>query len=217
MLFFHGARAGFSKFKRDFITLAKQHGVFQAFNNEVEIPGPDEDKSVDAIQAIGFADGEVRKHFLALKIPSRAIKSKTDNDIFRRVTSPTAAWRVLLSSNRVTTRGVKLQHMKALTSRGVKPVFNPMNNFPEMDADVRDLQATGINIPTEIVYLLFLEVLQEVYYVFGHMPEREKGPPAISGFNDELRARYDLSKKVRSRSSDTALVASIRDEGTRAS
>ena len=45
---------------------------------------------------MGFAEDEICKHFLAWNIPSRAIKGKTDNDILRRVTSPTATWRILV-------------------------------------------------------------------------------------------------------------------------
>ena len=49
--FFHGAKAEFPKFKRNLITLAKQHGLFRVFIEDVEIPVADEEKSVDEIQA----------------------------------------------------------------------------------------------------------------------------------------------------------------------
>ena len=94
--FFHGAKAEFPKFKRDLITLAKQHGRFRVFTEDVEIPVADEEKSVEEIQAMGFAEDEIRKHFLAWNILSQAIKGKAENDILRRVTSPTVAWRILL-------------------------------------------------------------------------------------------------------------------------
>ena len=58
----------------------------------------DEDKSVEEIQAMGFAEDEIRKHFLAWNILSRAIKGRANKDILRRVTSPTAAWRIPVGS-----------------------------------------------------------------------------------------------------------------------
>ena len=63
--FFHGAKAEFPKFKRDLITLAKQHGLFRVFTEDFEVPVADKEKSVEEIQAMGFAEDEVRKHFLA--------------------------------------------------------------------------------------------------------------------------------------------------------
>ena len=60
--FFHGAKAEFPKFKRDLITLAKQHGRFRVFTEDVEIPVADEEKSVEEIQAVGFVEDEIRKH-----------------------------------------------------------------------------------------------------------------------------------------------------------
>ena len=43
--FFHGAaKAEFPKFKRDLITLVKQHGLFRAFTEDVEVPVADEEK-----------------------------------------------------------------------------------------------------------------------------------------------------------------------------
>ena len=86
MPFFHGAIADFPRFKRDLITLAKQHGLFRVFTEDLEIP-----KAAEEIQAMGFAEDEIRKHLLAWNILSRAIKGKTDNDILPRVISPTAA------------------------------------------------------------------------------------------------------------------------------
>ena len=44
-----GAKAEFSKFKRDLITLAKQHGLFRVFIEDVEIPVADENESVEEI------------------------------------------------------------------------------------------------------------------------------------------------------------------------
>ena len=82
--FFQGAKAEFPKFKRDLITLAKQHGLFRVFTEDIEIPVADEDKSVEEIQAMGFAEDEILRHFLAWNILSRTIKGKAHNDIFRR-------------------------------------------------------------------------------------------------------------------------------------
>ena len=42
--FSHGAKAEFSKFKRDSITLAKQHSLFRVFTEDVEIPVADKEK-----------------------------------------------------------------------------------------------------------------------------------------------------------------------------
>ena len=201
---FHGAKAKFPKFKRDLITLAKQHGLFRVFTEDVEIPVADEEKSVEEIQAMGFAEDEIRKHFLAWNILSRAIKGKADNDILRRVTSPTVAWRILVGSYSATTRGAKLQRMKALTNRRVKPGSNPIHTLSEMADDARDLRANGTDISNEIVCLLFLQVLPEEYDVFRQIIEREKEPLTIDGLMGELRARFDLSRKVKSRSSDTS-------------
>ena len=157
---------------------------------------------------MGFAEDEIRKHFLAWNILSRAIKGKTDNDILRRVTSPTAAWQIPVGSYSATTRGAKLQLMKALTNRRVTPGSNPIHTLSKMVDDARDLRANGTDISDEIVCLLSLQVLPEEYDVFRQIIEREKEPLTIGGLMGELRARFDLSRKVKSRSSDTALVAS---------
>ena len=74
--FFHGAKAEFPKFKRDLINLAKQHGLFRVFTEDIEIPVADEEKLVEEIQAMGFDEEEIRKHFLAWNILSRAIKAR---------------------------------------------------------------------------------------------------------------------------------------------
>ena len=77
-----------------------------------------------------------------------------------------------------------------------------------MADDARDLRASGTDISDEIICLLFLQVLPEEYDVFWQIIEREEEPLTIDGLMGELRARFDLSRKVKSRSSDTALVAS---------
>ena len=174
----------------------------------MEISVADKEKSVEEIQAMGFAKDEIRLHFLAWNILSRAIKGKPDNDILRRVTSSTAAWRILVGSYSATTRGAKLQRMKALTSRRVKPDSSPIYTLSEMADDARDLRANGTDISDEIVCLMFLQILPEECDVFRQIIEREKEPFTIDGLMGELRARFDLSRNVKSRSSDTALVAS---------
>ena len=98
--------------------------------------------------------------------------------------------------------------MKALTNRRVKPGSSPIHILSEIADDVRDLRANGTDISDEIVCLLFLQVLPEEYDVFRQIVEREKELLTIDGLMGELRARLDLSRKVKSRSSDTALVAS---------
>ena len=42
--FFNGANAEFPKFTRDMVTFAKQHGLYKAFAEEVEIPDANEEK-----------------------------------------------------------------------------------------------------------------------------------------------------------------------------
>ena len=159
--FFHGAKPEFPKFKRHLITLAKQHGLFRVFTEDVEIP-VDEEKSDEEIQATGFAEDEVRKRFLAWNILSRTIKGKKDNDILRRVTSPTAAWRILVGLYSATTRDAKLRRMKALTNRRVKPGSNPIHILSEMVDDARDFRVNGTtDISDEIVCVMFLRVLPE--------------------------------------------------------
>ena len=66
--FSHGAKAEFPKFKRDLIAIAKQRGLFRVFTEDVEVSVADEEKSVEEIQAMGFAEDEIRKHFLARRI-----------------------------------------------------------------------------------------------------------------------------------------------------
>ena len=123
----------------------------------IKLPVGDEEKSVEEIQAMGFAEDEIRKHFLAWNILSRAIKGKTDNDILRRVTSPTAAWRILVGSYSATTRGAKLQRMKALTNRRVKAGPNLIHTLSEMADDPGDLRANGtLIISDKMVCLLLL-------------------------------------------------------------
>ena len=100
---------------------------------------------------MGFTEEEIRKHFLARNILSRAIKRKTDNDILRQVTSPTAAWQILVDSYSANTRGAKLQSMKVLTNRRVKPGSNPIHTLSKMTDDTRDLRANGSSIWDEIV------------------------------------------------------------------
>ena len=55
---------------------------------------------------------------------------------------------------------------------------------------------------------MFLQALSEEYDVFRQIIEQEREPLTIDGLMGELRARFDLSRKVKSRSSDTALVTS---------
>ena len=107
--------------------------------------------------------------------------------------------------------------MKALTIRRVNPGSNRVHTLSEMADDARDLRANGTDISDEIVCLLFLQVLPQEYDVFRHIIEREKEPLTIDGLMGELRARFDLSRKVKSRSSDIALVASgsRREKGER--
>ena len=61
--------------------MPKQHGIMFRVFTDVQILVADEEKSVEEIQAMGFAEDETRKHFLAWNIRSRAIKGETDNDV----------------------------------------------------------------------------------------------------------------------------------------
>ena len=147
---------------------------------DVQIPVAEEEKSVEEIQAMCFAEDEIRKQFLAWNIRSHAIKGKTDNDIFRRVTSPTATWRILVGSYSATTRGAKLQRMKALMNRRVKPGPSSMHTLYESADDARDLRANGItDISDEIVYFLFLQVLQEEYSFGRLLSEKKSRSPSM--------------------------------------
>ena len=51
VLFFHGAKAAVPKFKRDFTTFAKEHGLFRVFTEVVELSVADEEKPVEEIHA----------------------------------------------------------------------------------------------------------------------------------------------------------------------
>ena len=90
----------------------------------------------------------------------------------------------------------------------MKPGSNRVHTLSEMANDARDLRANGSDISDEIVCLLFHQALPQEYDVFRHIIEREKEPLTIDGLMGELRTRFDLSRKVKSRSSDIALVAS---------
>ena len=121
----------------------------------------DEAKSVEEIQAMGFIKEQIQKHFLAWNILYHAIKGETDNDILRRITSPTAAWRILVGSHNATTRSAKLQRMKALRNRRMRPGSNSIHTLSEMADHARDVRVNGTDISDEIVCLLFLQVLPE--------------------------------------------------------
>ena len=114
----------------------------------------------------------------------------------------------MADSNSATTRGAKLQRMKALTNRRAKSGSKLTHTLSEMADDARDLRANGTDISDEIVCLLFAQFLPEEYDFFRQIIEREKEPLTIDGLIGELRARFDLSRKVKLRSSVTALVAS---------
>ena len=66
-----------------------------------------------------------------------------------------------------------------------------------MADDARDLRANGADISDEKICLLFLQTLSEEYDVFRQIIEREKELLTIDGLVGELRARFDLSRKVK--------------------
>ena len=95
--------------------------------------------------------------------------------------------------------------MKELKNRSVKPDSNPLQTFSKVADDARNLRATYIS--NEIVCLLFSQVLPEECDVFRQMIDREKEPLNIDELVGE-RARFDISRKVKSKSFETALVTS---------
>ena len=58
-----------------------------------------------------------------------------------------------------------------------------------------------------------IQPINQKYDVFRQIIEGEKEPLTIVGLMGELRARFDLSRKVKSRSTETALVASGSRQG----
>ena len=85
----------------------------------------------------------------------------------------------------------------------------PRNHtLSEMTDDARGLRANSTDTSDEIACLLFLQILPEEYDVFRQIIEREQELLTIDRLMGELRARFDLSRKVKSRSPNTALVAS---------
>ena len=97
--------------------------------------------------------------------------------------------------------------MKALTSRRAKPGYNPTHTIPKMADDTRNLFANGIDDLDGIVCPLFLQVLLGEHHVFRRRIERGKEPLPFDELVDELHARYFPSRKAKSRSVDTTLVA----------
>ena len=159
---------------------------------------------------MGFAEDKIRKHFSAWNVLSRTIRDKTDNDILRRVTSPTAAWRILVGSYSATTRGAKLQRITALTNRRVTPGFNPIHTLSEMVDDARDLRANGTDISEEIVCLVFLQVLPEEYDVFRLSEKRSLSPSmgSLVSFVRDSTSRGRSSQDL----STLLLLPRVRDE-----
>ena len=140
VLFFHAEKESFPS-SDEISLLLPNNSLFQIFTEEVEIPVADKEKSVEKIQAMGFAEEENRKHVLTWNILSCAIKGKTYNDILRRVTSPTAAWRLLIGLYGANTPGATLQCMKSYTNRRrVKPGSDPVHTLSEMADDDRDFE-----------------------------------------------------------------------------
>ena len=117
----------------------------------------------------------------------------------------------MVGSYSAKTGSSKLQLTKALTNRRVKPGSNPIHSLSEIADSASDLRANGgTDISNEIVCLMFLQALPlpEKYDVFGQVIEREEEPFTLDGLMGELRARFGLSRKVKSRSSGTTFVAS---------
>ena len=205
---FDGTKANFPAWIQNFLCLAKLHGLFGIFTEEVDVPVADETMSTTALQE-AFPHENIQKHFVSWSILSWAIVSNGDRDTLRHAPSPAAGWRALVDTYSTSTLGAKVQCLHSLTSRRVKPGANPIPVFSAMIEDVRNMRANGSNIENEVVCLLFLRALPDKYNVFRPMLERERETLTIDRLRTELRARYDLLKEGKSsKTSDTAFLAS---------
>ena len=185
---FDGTRAKFPFWKQNFLCLAKLHGLFGIFTEEVDVPVADETMSITDLQD-AFPHENIQKHFIAWNILSQAIVSNGDRDTLRHASSPAAGWRALVDTYSASTLGAQVQCLQSLTSRRVKPGANPIPVFAAMIEDVRNMRANGSDIEDEVVCLLFLRALPDEYNVFRQMLEREREKLTIDRLRTELRAR----------------------------
>ena len=85
----------------------------------------------------------------------------------------------------------------------------PIHTLSQVADYVVGLRAHSIYISDAIVCLLFLQVLPEEDDAFRQIIGRGKELLTIDGLMDKLRARFDLSREVKSRSSDTAALVAL--------
>ena len=70
---FDGTNAKFPAWKQTFLLLAKLHGLFGIFTEEVYVPVADETMSIPALQE-AFPHENIQKHFIAWNILSRLLR-----------------------------------------------------------------------------------------------------------------------------------------------
>ena len=95
----------------------------------------------------------------------------------------------------------------------MKSGSNPTHTFSKMADDARDLQSNSTVSSDETVCLLLLQALPEDFDIFQQVIEQIKEPLIIDELIDELRAKYDISRRVSSHDRPTPLsLLRIRDE-----
>ena len=113
---FDGTKAKFPAWKQKFCCLAKLHGLFGIFTEEVDVSGD-------------LSPRECTEVFRRLEHISRAIANNGDCDTLRHAFSSAAGWRALVDTYSASTLGAKVQCLQSLTSRRVKPGANPILFF----------------------------------------------------------------------------------------
>ena len=126
---FDGSKAKFSAWKKNFLCLAKLHGLFGIFTDGVDVPVADKMVSIATLQETFPRVNVHNKHFIAWNIFSRAIANNGDQDTLRHAFSPAAGWRALVDTYSASSLGAKVQCLQSLTSRRVKPGANPIPVF----------------------------------------------------------------------------------------
>ena len=104
---FDGTKAKFPAWKMNLLCLAKLHGLFEFFTEDVDVPVTDEGMSVPALQQ-AFPAEDIEKHFIAWNILSRALEGSSDRDTPRHATSPAARWRALVDTHTASALGANV-------------------------------------------------------------------------------------------------------------
>lgn len=176
----------------------------------MHVPVADEEMPIPSLREAFPAD-DIRKHFIAWIILSRAFEGTGDRYTLRHITSPAAGWHALVDTYSVSTLGAKVQCLQPLTPQRVKPGTNPIPAFAAMFEDVHNLPSNGSDIEDKIVCSLILRALPDEYNVFRKMLEREREKLTIDRLRTESRAHCDLQKGEESPSSrwpDSVFLAS---------